>query len=187
MSVKNTAFGSLLAVLATVVGAGNPAMAASTQNGVTQEESHEAPGRPSPGHTYKFVLDMNTSHDAALGFNPGLRALTALIADYASYGIDARHRAIVVVLNGSHAELALTDASYRRLHDGQGNPAIEDIRVLEQLGVVFTVPARDVTSLAMHAADIQPGVKIGPRASIVYLDLESEGYVFSGLKSLMTE
>ena len=61
------------------------------------------------------------------------------------------------------------------------------MQALEQLGVVFTVPARDVTSLAMHTADIQPAVKIGPRASIVYLDLESEGYVFSGLKSLMTE
>ena len=106
---------------------------------------------------------------------------------FASYGIDAGHRSIVVVLNGVHADMALTDASYRRSHANKENPALRDMQALERLGVVFTVPARDVASLSISAADIQPGVKIGPRASIVYLDLESEGYVFSGLKSLITE
>ncbi|KLD79143.1 hypothetical protein Y886_06135 [Xanthomonas hyacinthi DSM 19077] len=179
-------FQILLALVVAQAGVFQPAVASSSP-GDAIRETPGAPGRPVPGHTYKFVFDMNTSYDAALGFNPGLHALASLITEYASYGVDAGHRAIVVVLNGSHAEMALTDASYRRLHDGQGNPAIEDMQALEQLGVVFTVTARDVTSLAVRAADIRPGVKIGPRASIVYLDLESEGYVYSGLKSLMTE
>jgi len=176
----------LLAVTATSLGASTHAMATPRQEGVIREAS-DAPGRPTPGHVYKFVFDMNTSDDTALGFNPGLRALGNLISEYASYGIDAGHRSIVVVLNGVHADMALTDASYRRSHANKENPALRDMQALERLGVVFTVPARDVASLSISAADIQPGVKIGPRASIVYLDLESEGYVFSGLKSLITE
>ena len=130
---------------------------------------------------------MNTPEDATLGFNPGLRALGNLIAEFASYGVDAEHRSIVVVLNGTYARMALTEASYRRAYAGRENPALRDIQALERLGVVFTVPARDVASLSMGAVDIQPGVKIGPRASIVYLDLEAKGYVYSGLKSLITE
>lgn len=150
-------------------------------------ETNDAPGRPLPGHVYKFVFDQNTVYDASLGFNPGLHALSALIAEYAAYGIDARHRSIVVVLGGTYADMALTDASYRRIHDGKQNPSLDEIKALERLGVVFTVPVKDVAALSMNAADIHPGVKIGPRASIVYLDLEAEGYVFSGTKSLTTE
>jgi len=116
-----------------------------------------------------------------------LRALADLIAEYASYGIDADHRSIVVVLNGSYARLALTDASYRRSHAGHENPSLKEIQALQQLGVVFTVPARDIASLSMRATDVQPGISTGPRASIVYLDLESDGYVYSGLKGLTTE
>jgi len=171
---RYTALRCLLAVTATSLGASTHAMATPRQEGVIREAS-DAPGRPTPGHVYKFVFDMNT------------RALGNLISEYASYGIDAGHRSIVVVLNGVHADMALTDASYRRSHANKENPALRDMQALERLGVVFTVPARDVASLSISAADIQPGVKIGPRASIVYLDLESEGYVFSGLKSLITE
>jgi intracellular sulfur oxidation DsrE/DsrF family protein len=150
-------------------------------------EANDAPGRPLPGHVYKFVFDQNTAYDASLGFNPGLHALSGLIAEYAAYGVDARHRSIVVVLGGHYADMALTDASYRRIHDGKRNPSLDEIKALERLGVVFTVPVKDVAALSMNAADIHPGVKIGPRASIVYLDLEAEGYVFSGTKSLTTE
>lgn len=176
----------LLALATTSLWTGDGAMATPRPDDAIREAS-DAPGRPRPDRVYKFVFDMNTAADPKLGFNPGLRALGDLIAEYASYGIDARHRSIVVVLNGIHAEMALTDASYRRLHSGDGNPALDEIKALERLGVVFTVPARDVASLFMSEADIQPGVKIGPRASIVYLDLEAMGYVFSGLKSLTTE
>jgi intracellular sulfur oxidation DsrE/DsrF family protein len=159
---------------------------AATQDAVIRE-ANDAPGRPIPGTVYKFVFDQNTPEDARLGFNPGLHALGVLIADYASYGIDANHRAIVVMLSGTYADMSLSDASYGRIHNGKANPSLEQIKTLERLGVVFTVPARDVTALSMSAADIHPGVKIGPRASIVYLDLEAVGYVFSGTKSLVTE
>src|SRR3982751_2088398 len=73
-------------------------------------EANDAPGRPVTGHVYKFVFDQNTVYDASLGFNPGLHALSGLIAEYAAYGIDARHRSIVVVLGGTYADMALTDA-----------------------------------------------------------------------------
>lgn len=187
---RHTLIRCLLAIATTGLWTGNQAMAA-TQTAATQDavirEANDAPGRPTPGTVYKFVFDQNTPEDTTLGFNPGLHALGGLIADYASYGIDANHRAIVVVLSGTYAEMALTDPSYGRVHNGKANPSLEQIKTLERLGVVFTVPARDVTALSMSAADIHPGVKIGPRASIVYLDLEAVGYVFSGTKSLVTE
>ena len=183
---RHTILRCVLALVVTLVGTGSQAMAAQ-QRGETIREASDAPGRPTPGSVYKFVFDMNTPSDTTLGFNPGLRALGDLIAEYASYGIDAGHRSIVVVLNGPYTEMALTDAGYGRIHDGKANPTLGQIKALERLGVVFTVPVKDVASLSMSAADIHPSVKIGPRASMVYLDLESEGYVFSGTKSLTTE
>lgn len=200
----------LLALLACSFWMGNPVLASTAPaNGVGQaerigptdklgqidkvkqtetvREAKDAPGRPRPRQTYKFVFEMNTSEDTTLGYNPGLRALGDLITEYDSYGVDAGHRSIVVVVNGTHAEMALTDASYRRVHGGQENPSIRQIQALERLGVVFTVPARDVTAMSLAVTDIQPGIKVGPRASIVYLDLEAMGYVFSGVKSLITE
>jgi intracellular sulfur oxidation DsrE/DsrF family protein len=185
MRYRHAAIQCLLALVVSSAGAAGLAMD-SSQRGVIREAS-DAPGRPTPGHVYKFVFAMNTPEDATLGFNPGLRALSTLIEEYVSYGIDAGHRSIVVVLNGTNTSLALTDASYRRIHAGQENPSLKQIQALGRLGVVFTVPAGDIASLSMSAKDVQPGVSIGPRASIVYLDLESEGYVYSGLKSLITE
>lgn len=187
---RHGALRCMLALVAVGLWPGSETVAASAQSAGHNRplsEASDAPGRPIPGHVYKFVFDQNTAYDATLGFNPGLRALSGLVAEYAAYGIDARHRSIVVVLAGTYADMALTDASYGRIHEGKGNPALEEIKALERLGVVFTVPVKDVAALSMSAADVHPGVKIGPRASIIYLDLEAEGYVFSGTKGLTTE
>jgi len=180
-------------VLACVFLAAIPALAtaaeapgAKVQNGAIRE-SDDAPGRPEPGRIYKFVFDMNTPHDMTLGVNPGLRALGELIMEYASHGVDAKHRSIVAVLHGHYAELALTDAGYGRLHVGDRNPALTQMHALEDQGVVFTAPAKELSALGVGRTDIQPGVKPGARAEFVFLNLEAEGYVFDGTKSLISD
>lgn len=145
--------------------------------------SRDAPGRAIAGRVYKVVFDFN-SPSIEGSANRGLIALRSFGAEYQSYGVAPSHRRFVVVLSKSYVDIALTDEAYRARHDGRANPDAPVIKELMNQGVKFVVPVAEAIKAGVAQGDLQPGVDVGPTSDFLYINLESEGYVYTGTKSL---
>jgi intracellular sulfur oxidation DsrE/DsrF family protein len=146
-------------------------------------ESEHAPGHPLPGADYKVVFDFNTPF-AESGVNPGLVALEAFANLYEKYGVTPSHWHFVVVLDHRFTDIALNDKSYGTRHGGSANPNLPAVGRLMKRGVRVVVPKSDATKSGLTDADLYPGVEVGPMSDFLFINLEAQGYIFTGTKSL---
>jgi hypothetical protein len=145
--------------------------------------SPRAPGRAVPGRVYKVVFDFNSpSVDGRP--NPGLVALGALGDQYQGDGVAPSHRQFVVVLRRGYVDIALTDAAYRARHEGRANPDVPLVASLMKQGVRFVVPQAEGARAGVGQGDLQPGIDVGPTPDFLFINLEADGYVYTGTRSL---
>lgn len=161
----------------------SPLSAAGEQASASLTESEHAPGRPLPGIDYKVVFDFNTPF-AENGINPGLAALETLANLYERYGVTPSHWHFVIVLDHRFTDIVLSDKSYATRHGGTPNPNLPAVARLMKRGVRWVVPKPDAMTSGLDNADLYPGVEVGPTADFLFINLEAQGYVFTGTKSL---
>jgi intracellular sulfur oxidation DsrE/DsrF family protein len=169
--------------IATAVTLLSPLSATGEQAPASLTESAHAPGRPLPGADYKVVFDYNTPF-APGGINPGLAALETLANVYEKYGVAPSHRHFVVVLDHGFTDIVLSDKSYGTPQGGAANPNLPAVARLMRRGVKWVVPKPDAVKSGLTDADLYPGVEVGPTADFLFINLEAQGYVFTGTKSL---
>lgn len=178
-------YGKALARLAitTAILLMSPLSGAAEQAPTSLTESAKAPGRPLPGADYKVVFDYNTPF-AEGGINPGLAALETLANLYEKYGVTPSHWHFVIVLDHRFTDIALNDKSYDVRHGGSTNPNLPALARLMKRGVRIVVPKPDAIKSGLTDADLYPGIEVGPTADFLFINLEAQGYVFTGTKSL---
>jgi intracellular sulfur oxidation DsrE/DsrF family protein len=138
--------------------------------------------------SHKIVFDFNSPELSPAEPNPGLVAIADLLNTFKQQGTKAANLHIVVVMHGAATELVLDSAAYRQKKNvEQGNPNLALMQQLSRDGVLFVVSKKSLTAKNIAEADLQPMVKIGPTADLVFFNFEENGYVYTGTKGLSSE
>jgi intracellular sulfur oxidation DsrE/DsrF family protein len=143
-----------------------------------------AEGSPKPLETYKIVFDLNTATPKLGALNPGLIVVAGLVNTYAEFGVEKHNRIFAVVLRGEFVELAVDDATYKQRHAGIPNPDLALIRQMDAAGVSFAIDAPSLAKRHIRENDVLPIVRVTAAADLMFLDLESSGYVYTSTRSL---
>ena len=141
-------------------------------------------GRPEIGRIYKIVFDLNTAGIDDHSPNPGLVTVARLLNTYAQFNISQQHRKFLVVLRGDFVTLAEEDSTYRQQHSGQPNPSAVLMEQLAKAGVVFVADGSSLRKRFLSKSNLQDGIQIHVSASLTFLDLEAQGFVYTSTKSL---
>ena len=64
------------------------------------------------------------------------------------------------------------------------DPNLPAVARLMRRGVKWVVPKPDAVKSGLTDADLYPGVEVGPMSDFLFINLEAQGYVFTGTKSL---
>ena len=127
----------------------------------------------------KIVFDLNSSPATPSDANPGLVAIANLVRDYESRP-DRPRVEIAVVLHANTTDLAVDAAPAR-------NGSIALMRSLAGKGVAFVVSRQSLASRGIAEREVQPFVRFGPTATVIFLDYEANGYIFDSSRSLANE
>ncbi len=142
------------------------------------------PVSPHADAVYKFVFDLGSGKPAPDGTNPGLEEVARFHKLYETYGVPAANLKFVIVLHGDKTDISLAAPAYAARHAGAGNADVAALQALSRIGVRLVVASPALTQAGFTQADVLPGIEIGPLANVTFLDLEAQGYVYTGTRDL---
>lgn len=140
-----------------------------------------------PNAAHKLVFDLSAPTAGADGVNAGLSAIAELRDLYRRDGALDKQVSIVVVIHAAATDIVRTAASYRGKGLGQDNPNLALMRKLAGEGVFFVVSKQSLSLRQIAEQDIEPIVRVGPGADLIFFNFEENGYVYSGTGSLFKD
>ena len=174
-------FSALLPTLALGLLAAGQAPAAEPQLGPVVP--HHGPVYPvpedsynlDPAQSYRVVLDVGKGPDDPAELNRGIESAARFLNLHARHGIDPGKLEIAVVLHGSGARAALTEAAHRA-HFGVANPNQGLVEELGRAGVHIYLCGQTAAYYGYGPETLLPQVTMALSAMTVHVRLQQEGF-----------
>lgn len=139
---------------------------------------YEVPGTAfnlAAGQEYRVVMDVASGPDDPSRVNSGIESAARFLNMHARSGIDPAQLEMAVVLHGSAAGAALSDAAHAR-HFGAPNGSAALVRELAGAGVKIYLCGQSAAHRGFAAEELLPEVELALSAMTVHVRLQQEGY-----------